>query len=957
MLDSTKLQKPGYQPIYQNKGIAREQQPNLFMGQVKPDTVSFRKPVKNNVIAFGSRGKESVVVTFTGLKDPLKAQKPALQMKVRGVMAHQYISNSPWPPKDFNVNRLAGEKVIPVEKDKYETVYENGKKIRKYVPGKKLIEKDDSLPRWHDGQKLDFYVQEGRRKSDTPRIILSVPGIGEIGRVHDEIAEVIMDGLQNHPDDYRFELSNIVAGTTKGAETAGMRVNLKYVGTDPVREDKAREAFNIVLNNPECSDKVLLYQEKTSPEDVLKLILDYENKVNGPEEKAIMEQTIGNIVKELKNPAHKRILLVGHCKPDGDTIGSVLGLKNALALMSPEKDVDCAIDDKIPGLFRHKMPGIDGEMKRPFNAERLQQIDSILEDLKAREQTNHVKRQIQMINQEKQDIESSLKMLDEMSKIEGQIAKLEKQPGSEKQVAELKEKHAQLEHDSSLIPVDKQYDMVISMDVPTPKRFTNKFKQYYDNANKVIYIDHHPHRLDEWAAAQDQTGLKIRDVHDQKLAWIADAVPAATQLIAIIGNKMLPDLVSIGNGEKKAADVFKSEEQQNHLKAYVASLITGASTDTGSYTRTANLLPEHITDPKTGEPVPVQKRPNFLPEGMSKWLMNLTDGLKDAIDKKWLREEITWDISSDKVPELNQSAHEIMLKHAINGKEIKEDLSLGIIEIDYDKMTEVWDAQLAADKDTTLLDIQNAYKYSEAMGVLRSDPALSGQGPGKPGSEDDGTLTGTETTEELRQKAKANYQGAYDNDRIAILIAQDKKAGELDEKLQLADQNGLRLSLRSVEGSIHAEMLASLFGGGGHGGAAGGRVDLPGVTLQTPLAVSVNGQIERDFSKVLADLHNNYKVMHNTKLTTEQRQQMVKEIKVVEDKSGVPCKELIANVVTEIRKNQPKVEAESKPQSNRSQDNNNHNRADNHHGKKGRKKKKHPHFAGQLASMFNQKVS
>lgn len=843
-------------------------------GSYQQDIFTPTKP-KNNVIAFGRRGKELNVVTFTGLKDPLKAQKPAIQMKVRGVMAHQFIENGKFPAQDYNVNKLAGEKVVnedgseikAASKGKRGKRGKRGKKAQEPAM-KKMVVRDDSLPRWKDGQPLTYYLKNHPRQG--PQIVLSAPGVGVIGRVHDEVAEVLMPIMFDNPENadnarpkpgFDFELSNIVAGTTKGAETAGLRVNLKYTGNDKGAEFEARQAFNTVLNNPMCADKVLLYQEKTSPEEVLKMILDYENKVNGPKEKAIMEETISNIARELKDPANKRVLLLGHCKPDGDTIGCVLGLKNALALMDESKVVDCAIDDKIPGLFRHKMPGIDGEMKRPVNPERMAQIQEQIKDLESKGQTKAIQDQIRMLKREVEVMKDESKLLDPKA----------------------------------------EYDLVITMDVPTPKRFTDKFKQYFDGAKKVIYIDHHPHRLDEWQQEASKTGLDMVKAHEQKLAWVADSVPAATQLVGILGNKLLPQLKDIASGEKKAADVFDKPGQMDHLKAYVASLITGASTDTGSYTRTANLLPEHIKDPATGETVPVQKRPNFLPEGMTKWLMDLTNG---AIDKKWLREEITWDISDKKKTDLDESARDIMLKHAITGKIVEPELSLGMIQVDYDQMNEVWQAQMEVEPDTTLLDIQNAYKYSEAMGVLRSDPALSGDQPGN--NSDESTEIGEKS---LREQATENYAGNYDSDRIAILVCQDKKAGELDEKLQTAKQNGLRLSLRSMEGTIHAELLASLFGGGGHGGAAGGRVDLPGVELDTPLVVKIDGKVESNYETILKELSANYEIMHS-RMPIEKKKAQVKNIEVDQSPAGIPVAEMIKAIVTEIRKDQPMEEKE-----------------------------------------------
>ncbi len=63
----------------------------------------------------------------------------------------------------------------------------------------------------------------------------------------------------------------------------------------------------------------MLYQQKTSPDEVLKLILNHaEAEKSGSSKK--MEQAIDNILQVIDNPSNKNILLLGHCKPDGDTL-------------------------------------------------------------------------------------------------------------------------------------------------------------------------------------------------------------------------------------------------------------------------------------------------------------------------------------------------------------------------------------------------------------------------------------------------------------------------------------------------------------------------------------------------------------------------------------------------------------------------------------------------------------
>ncbi|OGI00193.1 MAG: hypothetical protein A2104_08820 [Candidatus Melainabacteria bacterium GWF2_32_7] len=786
--------------IAENKLLSSNQkQLSPFFKGLNADTAKF--DLHNNSIAFRQNGKVINVVSFTGLKNPLEQQNPGIQMRVAGVKNHQYSMTDPtFVPKDRNVQELAESK-------------------------------------WKDGQELTFKITKAKNGQ---RIALVDPNIGEIGYVHDEIANIIMPALKRNPKDFKFELSNVIAGMGKGAETIGLRVNLLYTGNDE-KKAQAGEVFNKVLNNPECSESAMLYQPEASPEEVLSVILDKDPKA---------KEIINNIVREIKDPSNKRILVLGHCKPDGDTLGSALALKNAIKLMDPERKVDAAVDDKIPGLFRHKLPGIDGEIKRPYNPEFKQKLEKEITRLKNGEQNDQTKGQIEILEDEIEELKNP---------------------------------------EDFLNPKDK-YDLVILLDVPTPERFTNQFKNYIEGAKKVIYIDHHPHRPAEWNRKASQTGLDMDKVHNNKLAWIADTVPAATQMVSIIANKLLPQMNDIEQCKISPQEAFNKPGQLDKFKAFVASIVTGISTDTGSFLRTANLLPEHMK-------MAVQKRPNFMPEGESKYLMNMTDG---AINKKWLREEINYDISDEKVDKLKGSARDLMLEYSLKGlkaypnsKLNTPDLGLGIVEVDYDKMYDVWHYARESEKkegkkpEITLLDVQNSFKINEITGTLRANPLKH-----KP--EDHGV------------KKAAQYKSNYDADRIAILICQDKKAGRLDEKLNIASNNGLRLSLRSQEGTIWAELLANLFGGGGHGDASGGRVDLPGITLDSKLAVKINGEIERDPATVLKKLKNNHEIMNNNNLTNAEKQAKVSKIELTMDSNGRICSELIADLVKEIRSTQPK---------------------------------------------------
>ena len=796
-------------------------------------------------------------ISFTGLQDPQKDQPIGLQMRITGVKKNQ--SNTVEDPSKPQTAAAPEPEVI--QKGKKGKKGKKGQKGQrnqnvKMGPGVKGPINKLADSNWKDGQELLFSQGTMRSPEGTKNTInLSDPKNGNLGRVPDELAPAL-EPLLTDPDyagDFKFELSNVIAGMTKGAATIGLRANLLYTGTDPEKRATVQERFHKILNDPECTEKAMLYQQKTSPDEVLKKIFDHEEAKKAGATKE-MESAIDNIVNVLDNPENKNFLFVGHCKPDGDTLGAVFGMKNEMALTYPDKNIDCTIDDKVPGLFRHNIPGIDGEVKRPINKDRLGLIDDEIKQIESSPQDAITKAEIEILQEEKQDVQNPQNQLKPKA----------------------------------------PYDVVVMFDVPTPERFSGAFKQYIDEAKKVVYVDHHPHRKAEWQDAQEKTGLNIDKVHQNGLAWVADAVPAATQLVGALASKLLPDLNKIANGEKKAADVFKTQDQQDKLKAMSAALVTGMSTDTGSFLRTANLLPEDMLKP-------AQQRPNFMPEGMSKWLMGLTDGIKGTIDKKWLRENISYDLDDNKIPDLDLTARETMLDYSVKGKVIAEDdrgvkLGLGIVQVDYDQMFNVWDLARKSEKikkgkaETTFLDVQNGFKYGEVMNILRSDPTR--HPPEKPNPK----------ASKVEQAAMEDYESAYDNKRIAILICQDKKAGFLDEKLNIADQNGLRLSLRSQEGTIHAELLANLFHGGGHGGASGGRVDLPGVTLATPLGVEIDGKKVESPLAVLKQLHENHQVMNDNDLSQEEKKELCKEVKVVLDDSGKPCADLITDMVSEMRK-------------------------------------------------------
>lgn len=788
--------------------------PNL---RYEADSAVFTHKTEEKPISVKREGN-ALHVSFTGkLQNPMETKAnedaPAIQFRVRGVSKHQLgTEGASATAEDDSVVQLANSN-------------------------------------WKEGDRLNAKEVKGRNGKT---IALVHPKFGEIGQVPKEMAEVLMPVMKGKNSDYRFELSNVIAGTSKGAPTIGLRATLKYVGDNKSDAKKATDAFNSLLNSddPKISKAVMVYQPEKSPEQVLERIFDVEGKENGLGRVKEIKEAITNISNEINNPANKRILILGHCKPDGDTLGSVLAMKTAIQAAYPDREIDCAVDDKIPGLFRDKMPGIE-DVKRPYNPEKIATLEKNLEVLKS---------------------------------IKTPTSK-EQQKVLERDLAELKNPNNLFDANPLQGKPKKKYDLVMTMDVPTPTRFSGAFKDYIENSKKQIYIDHHPHRITEWQNAKNETGLDMNKIHKNGLALVCDAVPAATQLVTIVADKA----GLLGKMFEKGGEAAKN---------FVASVITGTSTDTGSFTRTANLLPHHSA-------LPVQQRPNFFPEGMSTWLTNKLSETDSSVNKKWLRENIAYDVP-DKALSSNSvdgklSPRDKMLTYALEGRKMSPELGLGIIEVDYDQMYDVFNASLKQDPDITLLDVQNGFKYSEALGALKSDPSETSQ-----------KLAPGQKANTLTERATETYTGPYDADRIAILVIQDKKENFITENSDVAKQNGLRLSFRSSAMSNHAELLANLFGGGGHGGASGGRVDLPGVTINTPLVIKVNGKVVDDTASVYADLTKNYEIMKDNSIPAEKRAGMCKKIEIAlaeDGQKGRTTSEIITDVVKEIRKNQPATNA------------------------------------------------
>lgn len=760
---------------------------NIYQNRVKNNqnkyvsvpNVSEAKPVAPiNISTVGNATK----ISFKGkLKDP---NYPSIQFKVRGVSHHQagcdFIQN-----KDRNVERLADSN-------------------------------------WYDGKKLGWDIatfQEGTR------ILIIDPKYGEIGRIPDEVAPYLIKLMRENEDDFTVELSNVVAGMTKGADTIGLRANLIYTGNNPKVKEKVQQTFDKLLNSSQkdIKDVIMVYQPKTTPKEVLQRIFSNVDAKKGEDAAFKVCDIIENIASEINNPKNKNILLLGHTNPDGDTIGCVLGMHAAIKANYPDKNVVCSIDDKIPGIYRDKLPGIHN-ITEPCDASTMAKLEQELADLKAKPQSFVTRNQIRSI---------------------------------EKELRALKANAAVVSPSGKKGEVPAKYDLVILMDVPSPSKFTNSYKKEIETAGKVIYIDHHRERFEEWDAFKYQNGVDIIKAKEQDLALVLPEVPATTELVTVIADN--------------AKLLDKTLKHPEYSKQFVAGIVSGTSSDTGGFARTANYLPSDMSKP-------VQDRPNYLPEGLSKWLI---DKLGNTVDKKWLRENIVYDLPDKKSSISANTPREKMINYALEAQTIFEENGLGIIGITFDQMHDIWASSKIFDRKVTYGDVQNSLKYCEVMGALREAPSLKTQ-----------------------NSVYEPYHSPYEQDKISVLLIQDKKKGETDDKGEIADTNSIRMSFRSQDGTVYSEMLASSFGGGGHGSAAGGRITLDGVELSSPLAIKVDGVIERDASNIYKAMVENYEIKNNFELTPQEaKEQMHKFETVIDEEVGLPINDLLNDIVTVIRRN------------------------------------------------------
>ena len=232
-----------------NQQLNKTSNVNKYLLNSVQDSVTFTKTDKHQPIITTETVGQALHVSFGGveMKNPMPTEQrtDAIQMKVRGVAAHQ--KGTPGAGErayDDNVVKLAQSN-------------------------------------WKDGQKLDYRFVTDKRGND--KIELGVPELGGvkkggIGRVPDELVPDLKTLMKGKEKEFRFELSNVISGNSKGAPTIGLRANLLYTGHNEKTKKEAEKVFTGFMDSKDTSisKQVMMYQEPTSPEQVLKRIFDIE---------------------------------------------------------------------------------------------------------------------------------------------------------------------------------------------------------------------------------------------------------------------------------------------------------------------------------------------------------------------------------------------------------------------------------------------------------------------------------------------------------------------------------------------------------------------------------------------------------------------------------------------------------------------------------------------------------
>ena len=783
--------------VADNKKVNNYQ--SLKFGEIK-DTFEASNPIKNDKIIDINRVGKNLHVSFTGgeFKNPIVREVPAVNFKLSGVMKHQAGTAGGRDAVDDSVVKLAASD-------------------------------------WKEGREFDYSINIEENEKDGKIYKNKVLNIndkeyGNIGTVPVTLTNRFAKLIESNPaekDNFKFELTNVNGGVNSAFPTVGLEVAFKYVGKDENVKQQTKDLFKSLIDSDKktVASSVAMFEEPTSPKEVLERMFDIEGQKKGLGKVRELKTAIDTIAKEINNPKNKNILVLGHCKPDGDTIGCVLGMQAAIKGAYPERNVDMAIDDDIPNNFA-KLPGIDN-IKRPYNGFAVYQLEKNIELLQ-RSDSDAVKAQIKKLQKEEERLKNPDRTFD-AGAINGKA---------------------------------KKYDLVIMLDTPVPGRTSKNFKKYFESADKTIFIDHHPHRANEWAAESKKLGLDLDKIKANNLFCVADTVPAATQIVTAIADKA-----------GLLGKMFKNSLES--AKQFVAGVSAGTLTDTCRFDKVASHDSKDYAKPVT-------ERPTYKPEGMTKWLYNELEKVGGGIDKQWIRLNLDYELPNKRIKNADGTfvpgPRDMVLEKSVKGRIMDADLGVGMITVSYDDMQEVFEVAQKQDKKVQFNDVYSAFKSSQALTSLKM--------PGSVKEDVEGMS--------VKGQAYSTYKSPYDYDRLAVLITQSQKQGELNANSQIADKNTYSFSFRSGGQSNLAQVAATLFGGGGHSQAAGGGISMKDLTLETPLKVMINGKEEKDFAKVFAKVNDIIAKKADSS-----------EIKIEKaDKEGKSIPELIKSITAEMRKTQ-----------------------------------------------------
>lgn len=698
------------------------------------------------------------------------------------------------------------------------------------------------------GAPIKIRVLSNEESKDLPRphnigIELRTSDDKVIGNLPRSVSNAIGEYIIEEPGAFAFNLYGTVP--KKQGKPANVLVDIEYYG-------KKKADVQGKINT-------LLFKNCVSPDEILHRILDYKKVLYGEKigtEKIQETQlAINTITNTIKNPKNQKILLIGHNKPDGDTLGCCVGLKAALDYMGKQQ-VDIAIDDFSAGFLRSIAQTKDIKKSPEFKKE----FEKGME-----------KRASEVINED-----SNLSKLSEIYS-----------------VRQLKEYYA---NNIITLNPDEQYDLAIFLDTSSPSRVSPEIKEYAKRAKKVIFIDHHPVQQKEWQNENINNGITIEELKRQHLFWVEPKVPANTELVSVIIDKLLPNLTERFRNEYYTNTI--SAKDKDNITKMATALSIGTLTDTSGLRRNINRTAEDYE-------VPREKRTTFAPSGLVDWLLNLTNGEET---KRSLKKKMEFDLPNkskfyfpkdyvdfyntepDKEefinlempdPDIIQASDDYnnnIMKRITKDMELNSkvypEIGLAISQIPYDSLKNfLYEANLTR-PEVNMRDIVGAYKFNPVTIALKY----------KPKSE--------------YYKSIFSVDPRYEENKILTTIRQEEVKGSLNANFHVAEKNSLGFSFRSQEGSDYALILATLFGGGGHNAAAGATVSLPGITFDSKLAVIINGKKETGINKIYQMTKQSFE--HNY-LYPELPNGI--EIKLAIDDDGFEINELIEKMVVQIRSN------------------------------------------------------